>query len=121
MRKIILLRDHTKKGDALTFECDYIRHGANYFVLRHDDAHTIANTIEFMHGGDVLSVFNTNVRVKTSSVFTHTITVRKDTANSTIYENILIIGNKSINKLSNSEIDSLIATEQAIAMEEYNS
>jgi predicted ribosome-associated RNA-binding protein Tma20 len=59
--------------------------------------------------------------IKGSDVFSHNLTVSKDTGNGRCYHNVLVIGDKKINNMSNSEIDSLIAKLQKTAMEDFNS
>ena len=58
--------------------------------------------------------------IKSADVFSHTLTLRKDTSDSTNYHNVLIIGHNNINKMSKTEIDVLIARMQQTAMEDYN-
>jgi hypothetical protein len=65
--------------------------------------------------------FGAMIKIKRNSIFSHSLTVRRDDDKGAHYNPILIIGDININNMSNSEIDSLIAEEQRQAMEEYNS
>lgn len=93
----------------------------NILIRSLKDYNTICNLVEMelniktiRSDGGQLAIINSR------DVFSHILTLRKDTDASVTHHNVLVIGDKNINNMSNDDIDSLVARLQQTAMEDFN-